>query len=298
MSTATPAEAFEHGDERRYRRGCRCQKCRSGANQANIRRRYLRQTGRGAERAPHRAAARVEHLRAAGLDDRDIRAQASICCDILYRIMRREGTIRLATEQRILAVPVPQSSGPTKSRAYIDGLGTLRRLQALAAAGWYPAEVARRLGRQRENIRQLMRSGDTARVAMRQAAAIRHLYEELQDQVPEDHGVPHHYAERARKQAASNGWAAPAYWDDDEFDNPEFTPVVSGHLKRNDMAAIRRAEVEHLASFGLSEHEIAERLGMAYTTVRNIVLELRTGRRRIRPPEGRNAPSTEFGRAA
>lgn len=285
---AIPAEDLEHGDPRRYRRGCKCTKCKAGANAQNIRNRYLRQTGRGIRRGPDRAAGHVLLLRAAGLDDKTIRKQARVCPDVLYRIMRREGTVHVATEKRILAVPVPrQKNGPTKSRAYISSLGTLRRLRTLVAAGWHSAELARRLGKDRENIHQLIRGRDGGKVAMFLADQIATLYGELRDLKPEDHGIPRYYADRARKMAADRGWAPPPYWDEDDFDNPDFTPAVSDDgLSKNQLGELRRAEIEHLITFNLSHADIAARLGMAEGYVRDIAREITTGARRIRPPEG------------
>ncbi|MET9550586.1 hypothetical protein ABZY36_35575 [Streptomyces sp. NPDC006627] len=285
-TTATPADAFEHGDPKRYRRGCRCQKCRAGANADNIRRRYLRQTGRGTKRTPDRAADHILRLRNAGLNDKTIQQSAGICPDVMYRILRREGTIHVRTETRITSVPVPATGGPSGSRAYIPGCGTVRRLRALVAAGWYAAELARRLGKQKENLKQIIHRGEDGQVTQRVADDVRALYAQLHNQKPEDHGVPRRYAERARQMAAARGWAGPGYWDDEEFDDPDFQPAIDDlAVKRNDRAAVRRAEVEHLEQFGLSEHEIADRLGMAYSTVRNIVLEIRSGQKRVRPRE-------------
>ncbi|MFJ7963185.1 hypothetical protein [Streptomyces sp. NPDC096324] len=289
MTTAAiPAEALEHGDPRRYRRGCKCAKCKAGANAQNIRNRYLRQTGRGIQRRPERAANHVLLLRAAGLDDKTIRKQSGVCPDVLYRIMRREGTVHVATEKRILSVPIPRGkTGPTESRAYIPGLGTQRRLRALVAAGWYSAELARRLGKDRENINQLIKGRSGGRVAMFQADQIRDLYAELCDQKPEEHGLPSYYAERARKMAADRGWAPPPYWDEDDFDNPDFTPALrDDQLGMHQLGALRRAEIAHLITFNLSHADIAARLGMAEGYVRDIAREINTGQRRIRPAEG------------
>lgn len=299
MTTAIPAEALEHGDPRRYRRGCTCKKCKAGANAQNIRNRYLRQTGRGIHRAPDRAANHVLLLRAAGLNDKAIRKEAAVCPDVLYRIMRREGTVHVATEKRILAVPIPrEKAGPTESRAYIPGLGTQRRLCALVAAGWYSAELARRLGKDRENINQLIKGRAGGKVAMFQADQVRDLYTELCNEKPEDHGLPSYYTERARKMAADRGWAPPPYWDEDDFDNPDFTPAGDDdQLSRTELGALRRAEIEHLITFNLSNAEIAARLGMAEGYVRDIAREINTGTRRIRQPEG-SAANPYLGAAA
>ena len=287
MTTAAkPAEAFEHGDEKRYRRGCRCNKCTAGANAANQRRRYLRLTGRSTRRTPDRAADHVLTLRTAGLDDKTIKAEANVCCDVLYRIMRREGTIHVKTEQRILSVPVPQhKNAPTKSRAYISALGTHRRLRALVAAGWYPSELARRLGKDRENLSQLLTGKRGTQVALYQADEVHALYAELADQKPEDHGVPHHYAQRARTQAAARGWAAPGYWDEEGFDNPDYTPTSTDtELGFRERAALRREEIIHFAWHGDTPEQILARLDgeVSISTVRQIVQDWRTGQKRDR----------------
>ncbi|MFE4857301.1 hypothetical protein [Streptomyces sp. NPDC056670] len=261
--------------------------------------RYMRQTGRGTQRSPEKAARHVLRLRIAGMDDRQIIAAADICPDILYRIMRGEGTIHVATEHRILAIAVPeQADRATSSHAYIPALGTHRRLRALVAEGWYAAELARRLDRDRETVTYLINGRGTGKVTMRVAAKVQALYGDLRGKRPEDHGVPAYYAERARRQSAANGWAGTGYWDEDDFDNPDFQPALSDDLKRDQLAAVRRAEIEHFDLLGLSEHEIADKLGMAYTTVRNIVLELRSGQRRVRPSEGANAPGSGLAAAA
>jgi transcriptional regulator with XRE-family HTH domain len=284
---AIPAEAFDHGDHRRYRRGCRCEKCKAGANRANIKNRYLRQTERGLMRPADRAADHLLRLRAAGLDDKTIRSLTGICPDVMYRILRREGVIHARTEARITSVPVPNTSGTSSNRAYIPGHGTVRRLRALVAAGWYQAELARRLGKQKENLKQIIDRGETGQVAQYVADEVRALYAELHNQTPEEHGVAARFADRARTTAANRGWAPPAYWDEDDFDNPHFVPALSNNqLSKNQLGVLRRAEIAHLITFNLSHADIAARLGMSENYVRDIAREITTGVRRIRAAEG------------
>lgn len=284
MTTAAKAaEDFEHGDHRRYRRGCRCTKCKAGANRRNIKNRYLRQTGRATLRPTDRAADHLLLLRAAGLNDKEIQKRTRSCPDVMYRILRREGVIHAHTETRILSVPVPAPSGTSSNRAYIPGHGTVRRLRALVAAGWYQAELARRLGKQKENLKQIIDRGETGQVAQYVADEVRALYTELSAQKPEAHGVARIYAERARKMAVTRGWAPPEYWDDDDLDNPDFVPATDdGRLSQKQLGSLRRAEIEHLVSFNLSHADIAARLGMNEGYVRDIAREITTGIRRDR----------------
>ncbi|MFJ3812234.1 hypothetical protein ACIPWE_38465 [Streptomyces sp. NPDC090073] len=271
MTTARPAEAFEHGDTRRYRRGCRCTKCKAGANRANIKNRYLRQTGRGTMRTPDRAADHLLLLRAAGLTDQAIRKHTGICPDVMYRILRREGVIHAVTEARITRVPVPAATGAFANRAYIPGHGTVRRLRALVAAGWYQAEIARRLGKQKENLKQIIDRGESGQVAQYVANEVRALYAELHNQRPEDHGVPARFADRARKLAADRGWAAPGYWDDDDLDNPDFVPATEATPRYIELAE-NGLELE---AQGYTRAQAAIRLGVSKDALQQAISRYR-----------------------
>jgi hypothetical protein len=261
VTTTIPAEALEHGDARRYRRGCRCDKCKAGANRRNIKNRYLRQTGRGTMRTPDRAADHLLLLRAAGLDDKTIRKQTSICPDVMYRILRREGVIHARTETRITSVAIPATPGASSNRAYIPGHGTIRRLRALVAAGWFQAELARRLGKDKENLKQIIDRGEDGQVAQYVADQVRALYAELHDQKPEDHGIHRGYANRARKLAADRGWAPPEYWDEDDLDNPDFQPALKDVTSRRQIIAQDANWIMRTA--GLDRRATAERLGVS-----------------------------------
>lgn len=86
--------------------------------------------------------------------------------------------------------------------------------------------------------------------------------------------------------ARRRNWHGPMAWDD--IDNPAEQPdveqVIDLELKRDELAALRRAEIEHLASFNLSNHEIAARLDISISTVNAIVRELHGHQRRARKP--------------
>ncbi|MFF8829286.1 hypothetical protein [Streptomyces sp. NPDC015131] len=262
---AVPAETLEHGDERRYRRGCRCTLCKQGANKANIRRRYLRETGRGIWRSVDKAAHHILQLRAAGLEDRYIQKHAPVCPDVMYRILRREGRIHVKTETRILALPIPAvTPAITANRSHVPAHGTIRRLRALVAAGWHQAELARRLGKDKENLGQLIARDPRGNVTMLLEAEVKAVYAELHTLRPEDHGVIGWHAERARRHAAAKGWIGPDYWDDDEFDDPDFQPAVN-EPPRYVVLAENAFELED--GQGYTRQQAADRLGVAKDTL-------------------------------
>lgn len=269
-----PAEAFEHGDERRYRRGCRCRLCTTAITEATRKRRYLRDTGRGTLRDPARAAAHIDQLRATGMQDAAVRDACKICPDVMYRIARGQGRIHYTVEARILAVPVP---GPTGGRngAHIDATGTRRRLRALAADGWTASELARRLGKNKQYVVYLQLGHGGGKVRRWLADEVRDLHTQLRGLSPESGGIPPARAEAARADAALKGWLGLGYWDDDEIDNPAFVPAVEYPENRDQLAAHRRREIEHLAAFNVPEHEIADRLGMGAAYVHDLIRDMR-----------------------
>lgn len=282
MRTAIPADAFEHGDHRRYTRGCRCRPCTTAISEHVRKLRYFRQTGRAASTTSQTAAQHIRQLRAAGMQDREIVAAAGIVPECLYRVLRTEGTIHRTTERRILAV-TPNPGTVKGSGTHVPALGTVRRLRALGADGWTATELGRRAGKHKQFIVHLQNQVPLdGRVRMWVAIYVSELHNELRDANPESSGVASHRALQARKLAASKGWVPSPYWDPEDFDDPDFQPAAVDPQGRDQIAAVRRAEIEHLESFGLSEHEIARRLGMAPQYVRDLLREIRTGERRDR----------------
>ncbi|MET9149997.1 hypothetical protein ABZX82_01760 [Streptomyces griseoflavus] len=280
---AIPAEAFEHGDPRRYRRGCRCTTCKTGVTAAVRRQRYLRATGRGATVSPQRAARHIELLRNHGMSDKEIQAEAGVCQNVFYRIAMQRSEIHRASETRILAVRPRQIDEP-RSGIHLPGRGTILRLRALAADGWSAAQLGEHCGKHKQFIVHLQNSDPDTTVVRRWVADyVTALSNQLAGQRPEDHGAAAHIAERIRKTAARKGWAGTAYWDPDDYDNPDFKPAISDNsVNVHQLGALRRAEITHLLSFNLSHVEIASRLGMNADYVRDIAREITTGVRRIR----------------
>ena len=255
---AIPAEAFEHGDPRRYRRGCRCTTCKTGMTAAVRRQRYLRTTGRGTRVSPQRAARHIELLRNHGMSDKEIQAESGVCQNVFYRITGQRSEIRRDSETRILAVKPRQVDTP-RSGAHIPGRGTILRLRALAADGWPAGQLGERCGKHKQFIVHLQNSNpDTTVVRGWVAGYVAALSDQLAGQQPEHHGVAAHIAERIRKTAASKGWAGTAYWDPDDYDNPNFTPAVEVTSNAVEIVAENAA---WLIADGLHRDLASKRLG-------------------------------------
>lgn len=281
-----PAEAFAHGDARRYRRGCSCQPCTTAATAEARRWRYLRNTGRSGTVSASKVINHVWKLRAAGMTDQEIRAAAALAPPHLYQIIRNGGAVKHSTATRILNIPVPTDrEGPTRNGAHIPILGTRRRLQTLNAEGWPCKDLDRRLDTGRGYTAYLIRAASDL-VRFSTADSVRHLYAGLEGLTPEEHGVTAVNAKVTRARAAAKEWARAVYWDADDFDDPGFTPATSDDLNKHELGALRRAEIEHLTAFKISHADIASRLDMSEGYVRDIAREIDTATRRIRPTEG------------
>ncbi|MEG8275725.1 hypothetical protein [Streptomyces sp. AHA2] len=257
---AIPAEAFDHGDPRRYRRGCRCTTCKAGVTATVRRQRYLRATGRGATVSPQRAARHIELLRSLGMSDKEIQAESGVCQNVFYRIIGQRSEIRRDSETRILAVKPRQIDAP-RSGIHLAGRGTILRLRALAADGWPAVHLGERCGKHKQFIVHLQNSDPDTTVVRRWVADyVAALSQQLAGQRPEDHGVPTHIAERIRKTAADKGWAGTAYWDPDDYDNPDFTPAVEDTTPRRQVIA----ENAHwlMRTNNLDRFATAQRLGV------------------------------------
>lgn len=97
--------------------------------------------------------------------------------------------------------------------------GTARRIEALVAAGYSMADVARHLDVSDRKVRSLI-NGDVARVFVRTAEMVAALYEKIS-------GTPGPSA-KAREYAARRGWAPPLAWDDAAIDDPNAVPNCGG----------------------------------------------------------------------
>jgi hypothetical protein len=271
---ALPAEAFEHGDVRRYRRGCRCEPCKEGLRAASRYSRYLCETGRSQLTTPERAARHITRLRNANVSDQDTAKEAGVSPEIIYRIMRGEGLIRRSTERRILAAR-PEAS-PRGAGNYTPALGTVRRLRALAADGWTARALAERCGKHKQFIIHLQNLDETSLIRAFVADYVHRLYQETAGLPPEKAGIKPHLAKGTRNKAQAKGWLGTTWWDVDDLDDPDFAPAVE------DTAAVMKDDVTHLLRYGVTNEEVRARTGASIAYVREIAAELRTGKPRDR----------------
>ena len=200
--------------------------------------------------------AHVARLRARGWGWHTIARAGKTSTAMLHRLERGETpTLQQQKAERILAIP------PTWqwTRVPVPGVGTRRRLSALAWQGWSGKAVAQQVGL---SGWLFYNSAKTDRIEARNAAKIaeffdRHAYKPGPDPI---------YAKRAR----TLGAIPAAAWDDD-IDDPNAVPNLGERRSRGPRRRVHIDEVEHLTSFGLSLDAIAQRLDVEPASLREII---------------------------
>ncbi|WP_327335921.1 hypothetical protein OG384_04600 [Streptomyces sp. NBC_01324] len=282
MSTRTLAD---HGTLSRYKHhGCKCDVCRAGY--CTWQRTRYRRRGYGTWHPFVDAQPIRQHILAlhgSGMSFASIAQAASMheatVTGFIYALGKRAPVKKRATPEiaaKILAV----KSDPMLS-GWVDATGTRRRIQALAANGWPMGALAAAIGVNSGTVNRMTRQ---VRVFAATARAVAAMYTRYATASPQDHGVELWKIERTRRAAQAKHWPDTVWWEDmGHIDDPDFDPVASERrLGRDELAAVRRAEVEHLASYGYEAEEINKRVDIALSTIRAILTELRTGQRRDR----------------
>ncbi|MEV6854786.1 hypothetical protein AB0M89_13365 [Streptomyces microflavus] len=269
-TTRTPVQ---HGERRCYLRGCRRDECMDANYRymSRLRLDYERGSTRRTDAKP--VTAHINQLLEAGWTQAQIERATGVNHRTLSPLrMDNCANVHNTTAERLFALSV---GPPPADETDTDATGTVRRLQALAAIGHsYPA-IARRVGIHKDALGVIAR-GERARVRVETAKTVTAVYRHLSRAAgPSAH---------SRLNAARLGWHGPLAWDDTTIDDPNAQPETDEpqSLNRDELAAIRRTDIEHLDGFGASAEEIARRLGMGLSTVRGVVAELRAGERRDR----------------
>lgn len=224
--------------------GCRCKPCRAREARRKAGERARIREGRHEGMAdPTWVAGHIQALKLCGMTARDIARCSGLNEASIHRI--DEGRVKRVypqTAKAILAVR-PESVAWRAEKAWVNPVGTLRRVQALMALGHSGRDISRRTGHNSEWVAKLLRS--PLRVEERSRLAVVRVFEEMSMERPEGP-----YAERTRGIAARRGYAPPLAWDDD-IDDPAAVPDVDGAKGMDEQARhddmVRRAlEGEHI----------------------------------------------------
>lgn len=208
----------------------------------------------------------VQRLLAAGLTRRRIaelsglnRKQVQVLLG--GRTDRGTGPARIVshrTATALLALSVPDIGWTLAAdRHLVDATGTVRRLQALVAAGWTQGELGHRIGVAERNMSPLVH-GRLRRVTAARARSVAGLFAELQLR-PGPSGA-------ARRRGAAHDWALPLEWDEESIDDPAAKPQRA-RWTRSSAVTERRERVVELTARGLTCVQIADLLAVTPAVV-------------------------------
>lgn len=272
--TGRPNTPPQHGERRCYLRGCRRPECLNAHYRYMSRLRLDQQSGKQRRLDGQRTARHVQKLIDLGWTQAQIARASHVAHRTIGAIQHGDyATVSINTARKVLAVPITPPPGDVQ---YVDATGTTRRIRALVAIGHTLISIAPQTGLREDPLRLIAR-GERTQVRLATAEAVKAAYHKL-SRTP---GT----SVRARLMAQRHAWHGPLAWDDTTIDDPNAEPerdFDEVELKRDELAALRRAEVEHLARFGLSLDEIDKRVDLTRTYIRDIVRELHTGQRRDR----------------
>lgn len=138
----------------------------------------------------------------------------------------------------------------------VDATGTSRRIQALAALGWSLGDLAEHAGCGRGFVKDLHSARRGGTVLRATADRWARIYDELSATPGPDR--------RARGWATKQGFAPPLLWEGVNIDDPTAKPVEDKPVRA---PRVDLGEVEHLRGGGLSDDEIARRLGVKVESI-------------------------------
>lgn len=210
----------------------------------------------------------VEELRRRGASVRAIADAAHVSLATLARLAYPDTVaaplqwgIRPATARAVLGVTLHD----LPDYAWIPNVGTRRRIEALAALGWRPQDLADRFGISAQAVRHWRSNPSTS---LRVYRTVVGLYDEL--------SMTRGPSRITARRAAASGYAPPLAWDDETIDDPAATPATAPRARMRDdvdqtvidlvlaghevgtTIAERERLVPVLAARGLTDREIAK----------------------------------------
>ena len=199
--------------------------------------------------SPARAIQHIQHLRARGMGRAQIaRAAGMTKSNVGHLEERHDKKILDTTERRILAVKF--------APARVRPLGTMRRLQALAALGHPWADVSSECGVSVPTIVRIA-NGHQKWVSVDTVQTVADAFDRLSMRTGR--------SSVTRGRAAARGWAPPLAWDEGALDDPQAAPA--GHAARQKRASLDLDEWQTLVQAGEDPARAADRCGVTLSAV-------------------------------
>lgn len=246
--------------------GCRCATCVHERKMERQRRRnrliaYGREDelrARRVDAAPVRET--LARLLDAGLPLERVADAAGISRAVLTNLRYGGRGRKSGVHQRTVDVAVADAlrnlDPATVTTGVVPATGSIRRLQALVAAGQTQSTLAALLGRQVGNLSPLV-LGRREYVTEATHAAVRTLFDSIWDQRPE--GWMH---DRARRLAVRRGWLPALAWDDIDTD-----PAPAEAISEQSVGERVLEDVAWLLDGGEPAEQIVATLGRSFESI-------------------------------
>ncbi|MET8404487.1 hypothetical protein [Streptomyces sp900116325] len=242
----------EHGTEGRYqgtrtRPGCRCKTCLNGWAKAHQKRALAHLEGRPPKIPAGPITAHIALLYASDMTTGQIAHAAKVSpSTIKDHAAGAFPTIRRTTGEKILAVAPFRPS----AIGFVPALGTIRRLRALYAAGHSSHDISAAHPTLQIRSVEYIVGGTRSLVSVTNRGAVVSAYRLL--------ATRKGTSARSLNRAAAGDWAGPEYWDEEDFDNPNFEPAVRVTAKASEVLA---EDAAWLIEHGLDRDLAAKRIG-------------------------------------
>lgn len=241
-----------HGDSVMYvHHKCRCAVCRASRAEAERDRSRAQAYGRYYLTDAEPARQHVRGLMVQGMGWKRVAQAAGVNPSSVGALLYPQGgkdprpprkKISKQMEAKLLAVKVDLGH-----HAVVENTGTVRRLQALAALGWSQSRLASLIGMNPSNFWQLIH-GKNKGVLFATAGQVEDIFNARWNQAPEAQTAAERGGiTRAKREAATKGWATAAAWDD--IDNPDEEPkgnlvdLTVDHRSRPNLEKLDRLEL-------------------------------------------------------
>lgn len=254
-----------HGTEARYqgalgRPGCRCRTCITGWTKAGQRRQLAHLAGRPPKIPASPVTAHLQTLIAADMTMLAIARAADVSRDTVREHARGlHRTIRRSHATRLLAVRPEHAD----LNCLVPALGSLRRIQTLYAAGHGAYIIAKHTDGLTARAVDYILTGTRQTVTIATRNALATAYRELADRPVSN--------PRTQQRAKAAGWPGPDYWDEDDFENPDFEPATEATPRYIELAE-NGLELEAL---GHTRGQAADRLGVSKDALQQSIARYR-----------------------
>lgn len=213
-----------HGEPSSYRScGCKCEICRASVTKGN---KVREMGGRYREYRPMSSEAHGHLLRLQqAMPQKEIAEKLGTNVSMIRWWAKQENPmVRPGIEKLLLSIPAPEGTvSVVGNRTRVDSIGSMRRLRALAVAGWDAKTLAPILGMHVSSVLEI-RQGKQKKVTARTHEVIKKTADELCLKPRTRYG---------NAKRVPRNWKPLLAWDEDQIDKPLAKAEGAVEIRKN-----------------------------------------------------------------